>query len=804
MALRIVYEGDEAAAKSYLPQAQNLLHKVREFVAASGAGYYSSKLVLDDSTYAYALKTGDMEVIHIFSLPTPVTKPVPYEYKEIPLFLSGVVRGGYIATETLPPIPGESQPRKIKKLQYFKPTRVAQLRNRVESSGYDSYRRLAVKLHEKDFSDLPAPAPATPPDLTGSQYSTLRPSNYTGRMAKLVQVVLGYGRLPNHQVIEKDPATRTTVLREGIQLVYDCRFMRSHGVVKGEGDIDWIVEISALNGVIAMRLPVYPKSQALRGSDQTDIAAAAVEFAGLPTGQGFPTGKALAAGIKSGAILQLLTAEEMEPFYALQEYSSMCGWAFNSKGTEAHNTGWRFGDDGMREGLHYRVEITIGKLLATVEPNEPIAVASARLVEVEKGKLYYEGTGPELAPHPQFKYHEPLFEGLISFFLLPQDLTKQYSKSIVCDTAVHVYFTADDQLKTVRYFYDRNGSTEEVVTTDFPDLTYDPMLIGSWTFKRVYGDRRIPAMFYTSDVDDREVQSGGTQLIEVTSQKAGTEQFVQGSGSNPYGYYNDETFGTELINGQEVEDTPEKNWIWATRAGSYHRNTIFMQEYVRTNSGTARVRSSVIIPEGIREGYVYGRLRLTDTIIKDYSVSYKEVRQVFAANVIYRPDTGETLVWTVSQGEYPPGLGGLEAAVADEGPWTAQRDVAKNETWQLEGYTTYDVTAQKSTLLAMLYTAHESGGLPLYMPATKPLVDKEWVRWARFSPNTEPDSEDDDATGDTTQEMAAFHSSALGEKHMVYETRINSKPEARKGIGSMVQDVATTGKRDLYNFIGVL
>ena len=81
------------------------------------------------------------------------------------------------------------------------------------------------------------------------------------------------------------------------------------------------------------------------------MATALEELGCLPTGEAFPAGDGVANLIASGDILQLLLPSDMSEFYACSPYSSAMGWALNSKGTEAHNTAYKYGDDGFQRGV---------------------------------------------------------------------------------------------------------------------------------------------------------------------------------------------------------------------------------------------------------------------------------------------------------------------------------------------------------------------------------------------------------------------------------------------------------------------
>ena len=595
MVTRIVYEGDEEAAHQLLPQAQNLMYKVREFTKLSGAHTYSQSLALNDSSYAYCLKAGDIEVIHIVSLPhTSSSTTYPNTPVVIPDFLSGLIKGGVIRTDYLPPLPGDTRERKVRSLESFKPSTATASRTKIEPVFADS-KRLAVTPHPAYFPEFIATSGGENTDRTRrrelSQYIFFHPSNYTGKMQRLAQTIFGYGRIPEYCVIEKDPIKRADIIREGIQFTLDCRWHRSHGLVTAADGALWVVEVSLMNGIIAMPLPIYPGSETLTESKYIDIATAAKEFGGLPTGQGFPTGPALVAAIKAGNVLRLLPLKDMADFYSLSPSSSMCGWAFNSKGTEAHNTGGNFADNGMHRSYHYQLAINIGSVKKDRKLGDPLANGSASLHKVSEDLYYYRS---RFFP-PCFKFHEPLLPGLLSLEMLPAEPEGGPSNfgKIVIDATLHVYYDDSDQLKLVKFYYNtkREPNVYEL-ENDFEDC----MFAGSWTQTINKGSRSIPPLFYTTDVDDRAAPTDDHETSHIT----GTD----------LGYF-----------GPFINDD-----LADIRYADYYRAKYFRMVTETTGATGQRISNGVIIPEGIRNGLVYGFNRSAASTYKSTSTSYKPLQ----------------------------------------------------------------------------------------------------------------------------------------------------------------------------------
>jgi hypothetical protein len=290
--------------------------------------------------------------------------------------LSGAIRGGQIFE---PPVPDGSPPDTlpVRVLRDFKAT--------AQASKYASGGS-ATAFH--DMGRLVVEAAPSLSVGTGSQYTHVVSSMYSGMMAKVVQFVLGYGR--------------------GVQVVYDFHWARCHGAVTAADGRIWLLEISSTNGVIAMPLPLSAQLTKAKmvASPQDVIRVAGETFGGAPTGATFPTGDALTAAITSGDVLQLKTAAEMSPYFTKSGYSSALGWSFNDTGSEAHNTCYATDGAGEVTGYHYRIDILIGMTNLPRLPDSPIATGSAALVLVESGPLWWWGDGGVARDIP-FAFFDP-------------------------------------------------------------------------------------------------------------------------------------------------------------------------------------------------------------------------------------------------------------------------------------------------------------------------------------------------------------------------------------------------------------
>lgn len=773
MALRIIYEGDEAVAHTHLPRAQNLMHKVREFVAASGVGLHAQTLVLDDRSYTYCLKVGDLESIYIFSQPDFDTLTIPLVTTPIlPELYSGVIRGGMIRTDTLPAIPPATGTRKVKKLEWFKPSAATLTRNEKSEEpltpNYQAVTKLAVEPNDIYFSEYKGGIGEMSSDPTVprrfSQYLRIRPSNYTGKMQKLAQVVLGYGHVHPLSVVGQHPNVKAEIVKSGLQIIYDFRWHRTHGVVTAADGKLWLVEISNLHGVLAMQLPIFENSaQKLAETKWADYQAIVEEFGGLPSGYGFPLPTKLKAEIAKGNILQLATAADLRDFHALSNFSTACGWAFNESGSEAHNTGWNWGADGMKRTFHYRIDIKIGAVKAKREEGAPIAVASAALTMVRTGRMFHASV---MYP-PPFKMYEPLLQnggGLLSANFLPtlNDVSgpNVYSLKIVCDCPLFVYY-ADDQLKVVNFYYDRNTKPGTTNENDFETCMY----VGAWKQTITSGGRYVPAMFYTTDIDDREELPANI-----------TETSIVGA---DLGYY--EKMGDHLDD---------------IRYSDYYRDKWFRKTTTSVYNEGMNLANSVIVPDGLRNGIVYGLYRSTTSSYTHKVVDYDSLRdpnwyQGFRAlystppkDSCYVKDVRKVERLIVSAGTQ------CENDFANNGHWKGLCDLVPEKLLAFPLRQTSSTTpreAKQDIKVSLLTNAF--GRIELLKLAT-------WAAHRERSPNDQGD----------VQQMSCVHTGALGAQQIYYATALNPTGIHYAARGNMMADAVSSDPQRSYsyNFVGVL
>jgi hypothetical protein len=151
---------------------------------------------------------------------------------------------------------------------------------------------------------------------------------------------------------------------------------------------------------------------------------------------------------------------------------------------------------------------------------------------------------------------------------------------------MHVFFKGDE-LKVCRFFSKPKQSVSNISESDEEECMY----VGKWTTKIETG-RRIPAMFYTTDFDDRE--------------EIGESSFTTVRTGQDLGY-------TSCVYGDDPADL---------RTGRMLRRKTFRRVFkTHAKSGIGR-DAAIAVPEGIREGYYYAKLDYSAGDIKSESVEY--------------------------------------------------------------------------------------------------------------------------------------------------------------------------------------
>ncbi|MGO4700295.1 hypothetical protein [Dyella sp. 2RAB6] len=569
--VRLAISGDIERGQGYVPLALGLLYRTQERMRVGSLAQLSAQARFDADAYGYVVIAGGINAVHIVAGAGPATEveDLSEQLVEVPDFLSGTVQNGYIAT-----VPAEPPRPAYETLASFHPTTSCAARFKLEPV-YQSVRRLAVKPNDDLRSELDNPSDSSP--LVFSQYTRLKPTMFSGTMRHLVQVLMGFGRqarkagkptsIYEQTKPRRDGATapqptayQRRVARDGLQIRFDWRFSRTHGITYAADGRPWLVEIGITQGILATPLALNPNTTSAafrkRIEDKADEEALDIldRYGGFPTGEGFPPTEQLEAWIRAGRVLRLQSHDDLQPFYAHSSYSSQLGWAFNARGDEAHITAWRYGDDDVQRGVHYMVPLQIGAIVpvkpaagvnglrrafgkltgVAYKDRLPAALwkldrlsdfearwARAALARsVDEAFTYVDGlvldplasASAHLSkvsegalwypPRARLevgyvaRFPEPLIGLLVAHSMKPASDTAPAPAR--CDTTIHVYFDGNE-MKWVKFFQDNSAGAPGGSDDDFEPCMY----IGNWPAHSDGGALRVPSMFYTNDLDDR-------------------------------------------------------------------------------------------------------------------------------------------------------------------------------------------------------------------------------------------------------------------------------------------------------------
>ena len=697
---RLQIEGDREAGLALLPRARKAIALLQNRMELAGIEVAADSFPLGNDAYLIVRIGGGVNVARIV-VGSATGRVLPPEQEEAGVtdFVSGFITDTTIGDGAAPDTGAPYE-----YLKGFVPTE----RTTLTHTGLAPLTEQGMeRLGVRPFPEFGFPASNEFGTIQYSQYTHIKPTMYSGAMKRLVQALCGFGKLlprrdlPAVQSNEPLSITRSAsiyaevfdrlstdeaediearqeryareVAEDGLQVRYDHRFFRTHGLYQAQDDQWWLVEISKQRGVIAMRLPLDPLTvpvrdaqgdiaewpffdalQALEVTDEDgetrelvdeDGIAVLEAFGGFPTGQGFPSDDALLeAYIRAGEVIRLLAPEGLSDFYRHSMYSTAMGWAFNDKGNEAHNTGWRFDGDGIQSGVHHQVNIDIGEITPPAAeagadavaararatsslldngeqlrdllarkayrltrsqiiglellPDEafireldriavtPIASGSGSLRLIREGRLWC-GHKKNAQPE-QIKFYEPLLGYLLSHDFRPARDALRFTR-VACDTTMHVFFDGGT-FKWVRYFVaDSETASTTVTTDDFDACSW----IGRFTRTRESGARRVSEGFYTSDFDDRQ-ELAGSKIVER---------------------FNREYLGPWTIGVSDDLADIRRNYAFRS-----HR---FRHNYIIEQTSGEQMMIGVAVPENIREAYFIGTMRYRESYSRNSSWEYK-------------------------------------------------------------------------------------------------------------------------------------------------------------------------------------
>lgn len=766
-------EGDEERALALIPEAKALLYKVHAFMRAAEVNTFSMSRRVDDDSSIFALAANGQNILHISVAPrTPgkIDEPeqpiITGEGTAFPDFYSGMVFGGFLEERT------RVDDRTGELVRYTVCVRFSPTNNCVATHpelvlGRQEVTRLAVRPWGA-FDELNNQAGSP----VFSQYVRLVPSMYSGKMKKVVQVAMGLGRISAAKM--RNPANPTSryaqdVNDHGVQIRYDWRFSRTHGITTAADGRLWLVEIGQNRGVLAMPLPTFPGSErpafrerALERGD-TAMVRAIDELGCLPTGEAFPnTVAALNAAIDRGDVLRLVTPSQLAEFYTCSPYSTAHGWAFSDGGREAHNTAYYYGGEGFQRGVWYQVNINIGATNPDRLPNQPIASASAELRKNNEGYIY---TPPVLGRNRfvPIKFYEPMLPGLLSHEGVSSIEAANLPVPRV-DVPMFVAFV-DGELKLVKFF--RNPKQDNATNIDDPRYPGECLYDNQWLITESFGIREFPSMMYSNEFDDRRAVQQSVITTDIQSVPFGVD--------------------TPIVS--DFLDYPRVARV--TRAKVYKRTTIVDRRFGE------QVASAVAIPSYSREAYYYATGSKFSSRTGYTNVAFDSLMD---PNTAYTwrcfPQGGGSPPWppgfgcaTDVCGGYcsPGGVGaprerrvvcltyepsGPCSDFADSGAWlNTCQDVdpfiGQPALAKPSSHVDRDLGTDEKASLFLISPGYHG---PLSIAITPGQFFDEWMR-----PSPDPETQD-------IQQISALHS-AIGEDALVYSTGLSTYTLAKKTYG---------------------
>lgn len=816
----IAIEGDVQAGQQYVPRAKGLLRALLARARTGNIEVASDYVKLAENAYCYAIVARGVNKAVIVVDPgnAPLPSGDPYIIPEIPDFYSGATLNGYIIDG-----PAQDSP---KRLADFWPTsdcaRLFKLPNDPQH---------AIKLAVRPYAPFGEVLDNARPPPVFSQYTKLRPTMYSGRMRAVVQLLMGFGQQHRDSIYDKAPPTMrrrqprgkkkaeaTTyekqVARNGRQIRYDWRFVRTHGITTAADGKLWLVEIGLTRGIIAMQLPLHPLTLLPEFRDKLDRLNdsaglfALDELGGFPTGETFPA-VAMDSWIRAGRVVRLAEEDALAHFYRCSDFGDGTGWAFNTLGREAHNTCWEYADDFIQTAYHYAVRISIGssdqiepapnaqalkrrfddirgedgvrdrydaviwkcdriddgdiasllnrslsdlELFDEVDAIEldPIASGNASVSLDHQGRLYFKA---KYQPHLKFPNYALGY--CLTHSMNPQLESRSFDGR--CDTIVHVWFDGD-ALKYVKFFSDPRPGPTDQVTSDEEEC----MFIGAWSRQEDNGTLAVPAMVYTNDFDDREELPAGRSRSLTTGEDLGYTQVA-------------------------VSDDPS----FPPHAVLFRSKSFLMCTDRQTWSGLY-VKSAVTVPFHDRCAYYYTVARGHSAYSRSYTCGHTGLGDPWSCGTWrnFPGWTGFTSGGLFIPAEHPDGCGPVSARTvrepgatysggpcsdfADSGPWCFVCENADAMTYFTPlpdpGPGIFESDDGAATRQTTLVNCSEFSPLPMPFETPDPLaVDNPW-----FIPSPDPD------TGDT-QYIDVTHNAFGDGTTLRYMERTNSGPVRLRG-----------------------
>lgn len=549
--ISVRYEGDKQRAQELLPAAMNLLAKCKQVKASTMVDALWMHRTLDGGEYLRVGSIHTVDIVEMYGLPLPEVQQQEWPYPVEPVEFNmwhGTVWNGLLSEQTIPKLAKDGQSidydNKEPALELWSPTaeymrvKNEQLKNMDEATRAASspeerlkrqlQRELATVKNEpqprKELGVKPDPTgfpefmPPPKSQLTFTQYQKPLPTMWSGKMKQVVQWVMAYGRhdprlfAKSYADLKKPNAYMRRVQANGVQILYDYKFTRSHILTYDSRGNPWLVEISS-QGVRAVPFPqIWIPPEGDRKKDKDWLPSTSAEFRKrfakdrhvthildelgfVPSGEPFPDAASFRRMVDAGEAIELVTADRMSGFYTLGAFGPYTGWSTTTTGMSAVNCGYKYEDDEpyqFSECWQISLSISKGK-----EGELDRASGSGSIYRMYRGKLRQLSRRQGLL----FLYYEPGMQGIINHPCKPQRTAKGTPKAIY-DGPFWAGYVNDD-LKVIRwYFSDYN---EPYVTRhDDRDDEPCPKGPGSWSYESTSGTRGVPGGVYSNDFDNRQ------------------------------------------------------------------------------------------------------------------------------------------------------------------------------------------------------------------------------------------------------------------------------------------------------------
>lgn len=257
-------EGDGKRALALVPEGRLLLAKAQAFAQRADIPTYSMNRRVSDDEYIYVLVAGGQNIIQISAgvvVPDRVIEEPEFPDPSLfPDFLSGMVPNGTMGVreETRP----DGSKIQYKIIRSWAPTPNCAKMQKI-NTGLQTSRRLAVVPYAS-MSEWRAPENSS---VEFSQLRVPRSSQWSGTMKKVVQICMGFGRINKNKLRDpNEPNTTSPYMKEvdqyGVQVRFDYKFMRTHGIFRAEDNRLWLIEISA--GRTSVPLPLRRRRATVR------------------------------------------------------------------------------------------------------------------------------------------------------------------------------------------------------------------------------------------------------------------------------------------------------------------------------------------------------------------------------------------------------------------------------------------------------------------------------------------------------------------------------------------------------------